>query len=312
VRSSAASESSWSAPVSTAPVGAHAENWSGLGPESLERLSAGAGRVVRCGDDLAVRLQAERGAVRSHPSDSRDRYLLLCFVERGPVAVRLPDGSRIVAESGDAICLTSWRGYRAMWNTPIELVALAVRMDALPECGVTAPGPGGAVQASTAISPQVRAFVSAIADGPGPSNALSEHLLEKMLLEMARAIMLATPGISHIARRSSSSSLYGEAMACIVARRADPDLDPAAVARELNVSLRSLQRAFGRRSVTVSAEIRRQRVELAMSLLQDPHYEVLSVEEIARYTGFTSALLLRRALAAEHQATPREIRARLR
>jgi AraC-like DNA-binding protein len=276
----------------------------------VERLSAGTRRVVQCGGAIAARIKAERGAVGSDPSDIRDSYLLLCFVTRGSVVLRLIDGSRVAAAPGDVICLTSWLGYRATWEAAIELVVLAVRMDALLEYGVTAPAPGGALQASTAMSPRVRAFVSAIADGPGPSSALSEHLLEKMLLEMASAIMLATPGISRSARRSSSS-LYGEAMACIVARRADPDLDPAAVARELNVSLRSLQRAFGRRSVTVSAEIRRQRVELAVSLLRDSRYDVLSVEEIAHYAGFTSALLLRRALGAEHRVTPREIRAQL-
>lgn len=90
--------------------------------------------------------------------------------------------------------------------------------------------------------------------------------------------------------------------------REDPQFTIAELAAELHVSLRHLQRAFAKNGTTPGDALRRLRVEFAESLLRNPDYTVLTIEEIAAHSGFSSALQLRRALRAEGLPSPTMIR----
>jgi transcriptional regulator GlxA family with amidase domain len=90
--------------------------------------------------------------------------------------------------------------------------------------------------------------------------------------------------------------------------REDPNFSTPQLAAELHISPRQLQRAFAGAGLRPGDMLRRMRIELAESMLRNPLYTGLTVEEISRYAGFTSALQLRRALHAEGSPAPVELR----
>lgn len=66
-------------------------------------------------------------------------------------------------------------------------------------------------------------------------------------------------------------------------RLTDPALSPSALARELNVSPRTLQRAFAREGRPLSTYIRRRRLEEACRALIAPHRRMTVTEIAARW-----------------------------
>lgn len=88
-------------------------------------------------------------------------------------------------------------------------------------------------------------------------------------------------------------------------RLADPDLSPAMLARELNVSVRTLQRAFASVEESVTAYIRSRRLEKArLALTASPNRPNLS--ELAAYWQFADSSHLIRAFKKTYGRTPTE------
>jgi AraC-like DNA-binding protein len=107
----------------------------------------------------------------------------------------------------------------------------------------------------------------------------------------------------------------GEAMfvsACrtIALRFAEPDLTPAAVARELGVSSRTLARVFAGRNETVMRRVLDERVRQAARLLASPESAHRSITDIAFACGFNDLSHFGRAFATRMQATPSQWRRR--
>nr|WP_239529092.1 helix-turn-helix domain-containing protein [Paenarthrobacter ilicis] len=99
-------------------------------------------------------------------------------------------------------------------------------------------------------------------------------------------------------------------MAVIAQRCADRELNPEAVAKAVQSSLRRVQAAFAEVGNSIAAEIRRQRGRLAKNLLKDARYDVLSVQQIAEQTGFGTTAALRRALDELYGCGPKDLRER--
>ncbi|MBT0769868.1 helix-turn-helix domain-containing protein [Kineosporia sp. J2-2] len=133
------------------------------------------------------------------------------------------------------------------------------------------------------------------------------------LLELARAVagrrfddqepLLASP-------------LAQAAKDLAAARLSDPDLSAAGLARELRVSLRTLQRAFSAQGESVTGHLREQRLEAARAALLTaaPGW---SIADVAAHWQFADASHFSRAFRARYALTPteylrqqRELRAR--
>ncbi|MCI2958401.1 helix-turn-helix domain-containing protein [Agromyces atrinae] len=133
--------------------------------------------------------------------------------------------------------------------------------------------------------------------------------VERIALEMAGTMLRNRLGDAW-QPGTPQAVLRDRAFALIAARSGDVRLDPAAVARELGVSLRHLQTIFADASSSVSAEIRRERARVARSILQDPRSDALSVAEVAEQSGFGSNVSMRRALDALYGLSATELRMR--
>ncbi|GAA2610831.1 MULTISPECIES: helix-turn-helix transcriptional regulator [Streptomyces] len=86
-------------------------------------------------------------------------------------------------------------------------------------------------------------------------------------------------------------------------RLADADLSPAMLARELNVSVRTLQRAFAAGGETVTAYIRERRLESARQALSATR---LTVSEIAAHWQFADSSHFSRAFKQRYGVSPTE------
>lgn len=135
---------------------------------------------------------------------------------------------------------------------------------------------------------------------------LTLYFMERLLQEMIVGVVVAS---LRPRNERATSDLYSAALSIIAARVGDPDLTAASVALELNASLRTLQRQFSSRGATIDRSIRRARVRHATSLLEDPAYATLSVEQISHTCGLANGSSLARAFAAEGQPPPAAVRA---
>ncbi len=93
------------------------------------------------------------------------------------------------------------------------------------------------------------------------------------------------------------------------ARLADASLAPPAIASAHRISERYLHRVFEGSGTTVSAHLRRRRLERARQMLQDPRFRSRSVARIAEDTGFRRASQFSRAFRQAFGISPRAVRA---
>lgn len=128
-----------------------------------------------------------------------------------------------------------------------------------------------------------------------------ERLLQEMLVGVVVSSLRSQGG-------PAVSDVYSAALSVIAARVGDPDLRAASVAAELNTSIRTLQRQFSSRGTTMDRSIRRARVAHAVSLLEDPAYAALSIDQIGHACGLANGSSLARAFAAEGLASPSAVR----
>ncbi|NGO07099.1 helix-turn-helix domain-containing protein [Streptomyces sp. HC44] len=88
-------------------------------------------------------------------------------------------------------------------------------------------------------------------------------------------------------------------------RLTDPELSPAMLARELNVSVRTLQRAFAEVGESVTAYIRHRRLEEARLALTAP-FGRLSISELAAHWQFADSSHFTRVFKKHYGQTPTE------
>ena len=161
-------------------------------------------------------------------------------------------------------------------------------------------------QASALLAPAA-AFLRATAAAP-PNSRFTEYFFDRLLQEIALGLVVEAAGTAPDSGSRRNPMVF--AMAVIAAQCADPDLTAAAVAREVSISQRQLERLFRVRGTSIGHQIRRARVDLAVSMLRDPTHRALTVDQIAAHAGFSNGSSLARAMRAEGTGAPSSMRPR--
>ena len=138
--------------------------------------------------------------------------------------------------------------------------------------------------------------------------ALSETIAERTLEDLIVGMFLETEGYP-MDGEEFRSGLRGRAVNLVASAHREPELNPAAVARRLGVSLRNLQRAFEEGGTTLAEEIGKQRAQTAAVLLAGPGTRGLPIAEIAALAGFPSSFALRAGFRSRYGMLPSEYRA---
>ncbi|GAT72233.1 putative AraC family transcriptional regulator [Microbacterium sp. HM58-2] len=193
------------------------------------------------------------------------------------------------------------------WSDPADLITVWLPPDALSELASSA-APEPSPIANSPLLTAVHSFASSLVTATQDSSGVARYAIERLLVEMAFGALLEQHASEHL--EVAAAPLIERARTVMMARRDDASFTPAQLSQDLHVSMRQLQRAFARERTTPLHALRRMRVELAESLLRNPQYDTLGIDEIARHSGFTSALQMRRALSAEKLPSPGALRAR--
>lgn len=253
-----------------------------------------------------TRLPAGVTVVRpAHAAEARMMHLLLP-VETSLI-VREREGEQFVVGSRELTWLPSWTltALYASRSSEIAWIEVPERvLDKYP--GIAGTLPARPAASSTLLEP-ARAFVQTAVAGRHGVEPLAARLFEDLLGAMIESLVVEARGAHP---RSEKPPLRQQAMAHITAFRDDADLNPQQIARCLRISVRQLQRAFEEAGTTVAGEIRRQRLEAAVTLLSNGDFDSLTVSEVAARAGFRNDAELRRALSADTGRTPSELRAR--
>jgi AraC-like DNA-binding protein len=264
---------------------------------------------VRFGDIIVGRQSLPAGVTIVKPTEKRDgRKLHLLFPLDSGIIVRSTPGTQDLVDRTDMAWLANWNPYSLYVANPCTAISLLVPARILDESADSSYELPIVASRELSLREPVREFVRALSADREPRERLPSYLVEKLLFEMTLSLLLETQGMRKISA-TAEQSLHARAMAHIAAYKSDPDLTPGAVANTMNISLRQLQRAFAANHSSITDEIRRQRVEVAVSLLSDAAYRHLDLGQIAHHSGFGGPAELRRAIAAVHNCTPSQLRA---
>jgi AraC-like DNA-binding protein len=138
-------------------------------------------------------------------------------------------------------------------------------------------------------------------DIPGVAGASLGNIL-------AELVGLALAGEAEAIEPSAAAALRN-AYGAIERRLGDPDLSPASVAHEMQISVRTLHAIFQRSEDSFSAYVRKQRLKRCAADLQNIA-DRRSISEIAWRWGFNESAHFSRVFRDTYGVSPREFRAR--
>ncbi|MDY5200781.1 MAG: helix-turn-helix domain-containing protein [Sutterella parvirubra] len=108
--------------------------------------------------------------------------------------------------------------------------------------------------------------------------------------------------------QSSRDARRTEALLIMERRFTDPTLTSGAIARELGISTRYLDRIFAETGMTVRQHLMELRLGRASVQLREPHMMSATIADIAKRNGFVSPAHFARAFKARYRYSPKEWR----
>lgn len=233
-------------------------------------------------------------------------HSVFAFVDAQALWSRV-EGEPWVETEGGLVIAPHGISRRLRWAGSWRVSAALIPRSAIASFVPALPPDAGVYPDRRLLDTSMQRFVAGLLEADSPASAIEQYAIEQLVMEMSGALLLDR--IGGVAGQGSPHEVLRERAIAVIAQQcADPSLNPARVAREVQSSLRQLQLVFSESRNSVAGEIRRQRARLAHSLLVDSRYDVLSIDQIAQRAGFHSPMSLRRALDEYYSCTPRALR----
>lgn len=258
------------------------------------------------GSSLVSFCRVRPGSIKFETSQDPDDVTLL-FIFTGSIKTTIRSSMEQILRTDAVYFLMPGVQGTITWPNECTFVTLRVPSAVLTELGTFPETDHGELSGAELLAKPAAAFLRNLATNKADSSVLTSYFIEKIIQEIAGSLFLSHNGISNMPA-PEKTQLYQRAISIINAKRADPLLDPATVAEDLSVSLRQLQREFKDHDETLSDSIRKSRVQLAIHHLRNSAYQGLTVEEVAKYSGFQSARQLRTALSLDGHPSPIAVR----
>lgn len=255
---------------------------------------------------LATRHALEMAAEWSwsaQPNDGDEIAMLL--VAAIPLAVIGEDGARREIPVGTLCFLHPQRNLRITALASGTVMCVWVPWYALDEIESGVGSPSEVIVLST-LGRGLHAFLTSLLTQHSEPTVYTDYLVERLLVEMVFSVLVEAAPRAVVEGRKESG--IDRARSLMLVRRADQEFGVAALARDMHMSTRQLQRLFAAEGSAPAEELRRIRVELARELMSDADYAPLGIAEIAEHSGFADAAGLRRAFALAGLPSPRAVR----
>ena len=216
--------------------------------------------------------------VATDPLRIRDERRVMRDVPEGRLVFLHPEHPMRIASARTSALFCAW----VPWSV-------------LDEVEQTGEIPAGALP-DTALARGLTSFLESAAAGVPAERSHTDAVMERLIGEMLFGVL--ADAVAHGPVRARPPKAIDRARARILARHVDPDFDVAALAREMHLSHRQVQRLFAAEGSTAVEELRDLRSDVARELLAENAGGTIPVGEIARRSGFRDRAALRRALAA--------------
>lgn len=234
----------------------------------------------------------------------------LVFIERGDVSIVPVSDHEATAsakfQSGDAFLARPPFSNSIIVESGANLLTILAPATIL---GETAPNSGSmlSLQPGSPLAAPTRAFAREALEAKNDVSSFNHYFFARLLEEMFIGIVV--DAIRAARRPHAGTDAFTAALGIITAQCTDSELTADGIARDVNLSLRQLERVFRERGTTIGKQIRLARVDHAVSLLQSDDFRTLNIDQIARFAGFSNGSSLARAMQAEGRATPLRVRA---
>ncbi|MDJ1136784.1 helix-turn-helix domain-containing protein [Streptomyces iconiensis] len=246
--------------------------------------------------DMMFNRFANTAALRTKgPRVGADDHVRLWIVHRGAWHVKEPGGTEHTVPAGRFLLQAGRLSHFAATPHSSVQVLVLPAAEIRHQRGTTGSGP--ADTAELRLLTAHATMVSRMADDLGPAGI---DAARSTLAELARAAVRT--GLDDV-EPSLAPALAQAARDLADRRLTDPALSPTALARELNVSVRTLQRAFATEGQPLSAYIRTRRLAEARRALIAPHRRT-TIAEIAVRWQFADSSHFVRAFRSRYGQTP--------
>lgn len=164
------------------------------------------------------------------------------------------------------------------------------------------------IDGQSGIGKLVRENVLAFADHVNGANPVLQSLLQDTLIDLI-ATGLASHGADKIELSSPEQQMMLRVKSFIRTNLGDPNLDRTRVAAEVGMSVRRLNDIFSKEDSSLSAFIRKMRLEAVANDLRDHRFRRHSISEIAFRSGFSNLQNFSTVFRAHYGQSPRQYRA---
>ena len=231
----------------------------------------------------------------------------IAFVLRGTVSITPKIGDVVVLGPGGSCAVSDWSAFDLECSDSVRGFHIVLQSSRLADRGVHVRSSRFAVDGARSLRAPLRGFALSVADASWSASPVGELVAERTIEDLVVGMFLEADGHS-MDSEDLRAGLRGRALVEIAANHRDPRLTPAVVAARLSVSLRHLQRAFENADQSVAHAIARRRAESAALMLASPMASALTMQQIARDSGFSSAFELRAAFRERYAMLPSEYR----
>ncbi|QOC26741.1 AraC family transcriptional regulator [Microbacterium hominis] len=225
--------------------------------------------------------------------------------------VYLPIGGRLLFRQGDtrvsavpgsAVAVTGDLPFEMTVEETAQVIIVVLRRGVLYGQGLPATPTGIRALRATSFLAAVCTFLRALtAELPSPLTQVGVSAQQAVLHLIAGVL---ADDLDDGARPRRQDAQLAHALSFITANAADSELNTLDVATAAGLSVRHLQRILAAAGTSVAAELRRARLERACATLTDPARRLLSVEDVARVSGFGNLERMRRAFVHGLGVTP--------
>ncbi|MFJ9692251.1 helix-turn-helix domain-containing protein [Kitasatospora sp. NPDC101183] len=257
-------------------------------------------------------LRSERSAQLVRRSDPET--LELALILEGSLHVA-QDRNETHLSAGDCALWTSSRPYRGRTAGSAEGGRSRAVILHLPHALLPLPAKGVAelcarrIPASSGLARVFAGFLRSVVQEAAALDEAGCRRLGAVSLDLATGVLAERIGAQErLPAETRHQLLLASVDTFIDDNLADPRLDVGAVAARHGISVRLLHHLFSGRTETVSASIRRRRLERCLADLGEPSLRSLPVHAVAARWGLGSAAGFNRAFRAAYGITPGEHR----
>ncbi len=242
------------------------------------------------------------------PVADHEPNIRFVFVVSGSIAIRQGTTLHRVF-SGEMIILFEREMYSTLILEPTHMVMVSFPEIAASQRGVVSGGHLRHVAAASVLSLAARAFFLGLLRPSAFPLPPVEQLRATRAIDSVLLGLLATAENPSASKNDRNAEERAVITSFIASNFSSPALSTASVASQYGMSTRSIQRLFAECGQSVSESIQQRRLEHAVAILLDERFDELSVEDVAKRSGFTGADHLRRVMHHEMGCAPSQARA---